>query len=42
MPWLRLTTELIEVHSYRGQRAADRLNPTADEFQAQFVTRIFF
>jgi hypothetical protein len=42
MAWLRLTTELIEVHSYRGQRAADRLNPTADEFQAQFVTRIFF
>jgi hypothetical protein len=42
VPWLRLSTELIEVHSYRGQRSAARLNPTADEFQAQFVSRFFF
>ena len=42
MPWLRLSTELIEVHSYRGQRGAAGLTPTADEFQAQFVTRLFF
>jgi hypothetical protein len=42
LPWLRLSTELIEVHSYRGQRGAAGLAPTADEFQAQFVTRLFF
>jgi hypothetical protein len=30
------------VHSYRGQRSFDRLRPNADEFQAQFVTRVFF
>jgi hypothetical protein len=40
--WLRLSTELMQVHSYRGQRAAAGLNPVADEFQAQFVGRIFF
>jgi len=32
----------MQVHSYRGQRAAAGLNPVADEFQAQFVGRIFF
>lgn len=42
MPWLRLATELIEVHSYRGQRAAAGLSPVADEFQAQFVSRLLF
>lgn len=40
--WLRLSTELIEVHSYNGQRAAAGLNPVVDEFQAQFVSRVFF
>jgi len=42
MPWLRLSTEFLQVHSYRGQRALDRLQPNADEFQAQFVARVFF
>ena len=41
-PWLRLSTELIEVHSYRGQRAAAGLRPTVDEAQLQFVARVFF
>jgi hypothetical protein len=40
--WLRLSTELIDVHSYQGQRSAAGLKPVADEFQAQFVSRIFF
>jgi hypothetical protein len=42
VPWLRLATELIGVHSYQGQRSSVGLNPVADEFQAQFVTRILF
>jgi hypothetical protein len=41
-PWLRLSTELIEVHSYRGQRQAAGLRPTVDEAQLQFVARVFF
>lgn len=41
-PWLRLSTELIEVHSYRGQRAAAGLRPTVDEAQLQFVARLIF
>ncbi len=40
--WLRLTTELMHVDSYSGQRIAAGLNPRASEFQAQFVTRISF
>jgi len=40
--WLRLSTELIEVHSYRGQRTAARLRPTVDEAQLQFVARLIF
>jgi hypothetical protein len=42
LPWLRLSTELIEVHSYRGQRGAAGFSPTADEVQVQFVTRLIF
>jgi hypothetical protein len=42
LPWLRFSTEFLQVHSYRGQRSFDRLRPNADEFQAQFVTRVFF
>ena len=40
--WLRLSTELIEVHSYRGQRQSAGLRPTVDEAQLQFVARLVF
>jgi hypothetical protein len=40
--WLRLSTELLHVDSYRGQRVAAGINPSASELQAQFVARIFF
>lgn len=41
-PWLRLISELIEVHSYRGQRETVGLRPTVDEAQLQFVARLIF
>ena len=40
--WLRLSTELLQVDSYRGQRMAAGNNPNASELQVQFVGRIFF
>jgi hypothetical protein len=40
--WLRLSTELLQVDSYRGQRMAAGNNPNTSELQVQFVGRIFF
>ncbi|HEY4473277.1 MAG TPA: hypothetical protein VGN21_19045, partial [Stellaceae bacterium] len=40
--WLRLSTELLQVDSYRGSRAAAGLNSNASELQVQLVGRIFF
>ena len=40
--WLRLSTELLQVDSYRGQRTAPGVSPNASELQAQLVARIFF
>ena len=40
--WLRLSTELLQVDSYRGARMAAGTNSNASEMQVQFVSRIFF
>ena len=40
--WLRLSTELLQVDSYRGQRSEAGLNSNASELQVQLVGRIFF
>ena len=41
--WLRLSTELLQVDSYNGARAAAAgMRPNASELQAQLVARIFF
>jgi hypothetical protein len=40
--WLRLSTELLQVDSYNGQRMAAGLNSNTSELQVQFVGRIFF
>src|SRR5439155_21746611 len=40
--WLRLSTELLQVDSYRGARMAAGTNSNASEMQVQFVRRIFF
>ena len=40
--WLRLSTELLQVDSYNGQRSAAGLNSNASELQVQLVGRIFF
>lgn len=40
--WFRLSTELLHVDSYSGQRAAAGMSPNASELQAQLVARIFF
>ncbi|MBV9018745.1 MAG: hypothetical protein JO058_24110 [Alphaproteobacteria bacterium] len=40
--WLRLSTELLEVSSYNGQRQSLNINPHANELQFQLVSRIFF
>jgi hypothetical protein len=40
--WLRLSTELLQVDSYRGSRMAAGSNPNASELQGQLVGRIFF
>jgi hypothetical protein len=40
--WLRLSTELLQVDSYRGARAASGLSANASELQVQLVGRIFF
>jgi len=42
MRWLRLSTELLQVDSYRGARMAAGTSPNASELQVQFVGRIFF
>ena len=33
---------ILQVHSYRDQGNLDGQRANADEFQAQFVTRLFF
>jgi hypothetical protein len=40
--WLRVSAELLDVVSFRAQRAIVGLNPAANEVQIQLSTRLFF
>lgn len=40
--WLRVSAEIINVVSFRAQRATVGLNPAANEVQLQLSTRLFF
>jgi hypothetical protein len=40
--WLRLTTELIYVHSFRRQRDVTGDEPNSDQVQLQQSARVYF